>query len=128
MTAYLRPALVLLGVFSLADGRWPIRSPSPASRRPCFPGQANGSPVVRDGAVIGSALIGQSFASERYFHGRPSATVGGRSAGCVQDRRQPLQRRQLDRLQSRAEFGRAEGGDQPTASRRSAAGRSRPIW
>jgi potassium-transporting ATPase KdpC subunit len=51
-----------------------------------FREQADGSPIVRDGHVVGSKLLGQSFSDPRYFWGRPSATGpqpnnGGASSG-----------------------------------------------
>lgn len=74
MSAYLRPAFVLLGILGLVTGvAYPLAVTGVAQA--VFPGKANGSPIVRDGVVVGSSLIGQSFSAERYFHGRPSATV-----------------------------------------------------
>jgi potassium-transporting ATPase KdpC subunit len=72
MLAHLRPATVMLLAFTALTGvAYPLAVTAIAQvlMRP----QANGSMIVRAGTVAGSALIGQSFASERYFHGRPSA-------------------------------------------------------
>jgi potassium-transporting ATPase KdpC subunit len=74
MLKELRPALVLIVLFTLLTGLvYPFVVTGLA--QVMFPHQANGSLVSKDGAVVGSELIGQAFASDRYFQGRPSATV-----------------------------------------------------
>jgi K+-transporting ATPase ATPase C chain len=73
MLAQIRPALVLLVLMTLLTGivyPFAIEGVSQA----LFPHQANGSLIVKDGKVVGSDVIGQSFTSAKYFHGRPSAT------------------------------------------------------
>jgi K+-transporting ATPase ATPase C chain len=73
MFAQLRPAIVLMLLLTALLGlAYPYAITGIA--QVAFPDQANGSLLTReDGSVIGSSLIGQNFASERYFHGRPSA-------------------------------------------------------
>lgn len=74
MTSLLRPAVVLLALFTALTGiAYPLAVTGIA--QVAFPGAANGSQVSVGGQVVGSALVGQSFTSERYFHGRPSATT-----------------------------------------------------
>jgi K+-transporting ATPase ATPase C chain len=73
MAAYLRPALVSLIFFTLITGvAYPLVVTGIA--QVIFPYKANGSLIVKDGKVVGSALIGQVFDEPKYFWGRPSAT------------------------------------------------------
>ncbi|WP_270937212.1 potassium-transporting ATPase subunit C, partial [Falsiroseomonas oryzae] len=74
MTAILRPAIAVVVLFTLLLGlAVPLAFTGLAGV--VFPTQAGGSLVERDGRVIGSALLGQNFTSDRYVHPRPSATV-----------------------------------------------------
>jgi len=104
----LRPAAVMLGLFSLLTGlAYPLLVTGIAQL--AFPGRANGSLIAVGGKTVGSRLIGQPFTDPQYFWGRPSATTpfpcnaqnsGGSNLGPLNPDLQKAVRTRIDALRA----------------------------
>ena len=117
MLQEVRPAIVFIVALTLITGLvYPLAMTGVAGV--VFPYQAQGSLIEKDGKVIGSALIGQEFTSDGYFHGRPSATLGPDPNDPSKTVVGALQRCELDGLQSRPD---QQGADRPCHGRRAEA-------
>ena len=102
MLSTLRPALVLFVLLSIVTG---LLYPGAVTLigRALFSHQAAGSLIERDGKVIGSELIGQSFSDPRYFWSRPSATapMPNNAAASVGSNQGPLNPALADAVKAR---------------------------
>ncbi len=104
----LRPAIVLFALLTLLVGvLYPLAVTGIGKL--AFNDQASGSLIVRDGAVVGSRLIGQAFTSPRYFWSRPSATgpMPNNGAGSSGSNLGPTNPALLDAVKGRVEALRA---------------------
>ena len=106
----LRPAILMVLVFTLICGvAYPLLST--VIGQTAFGNKANGSLIRRDGVVVGSKLIGQSFIAPQYFHSRPSAAGSGYDGSASSGSNLgPLSPDLLAAVQQRAVAYRAENG------------------
>ena len=108
MTHILRPAFTLLVLLTLVTGlAYPLSMTGIAQA--LMPGNARGSLIKKNGQVIGSALIGQAFASDGYFWPRPSATAeapynaaasSGTNLGPTSQKLKDMVKAEVDRLRA----------------------------
>jgi potassium-transporting ATPase KdpC subunit len=107
MASLLRPALSLFIVMSVITGLlYPLMTTGIA--RAMFPAQAAGNLIERDGKVIGSTLIGQSFSDPGHFWSRPSATSPAYNAAASSGSNQgPMNPALVDAVKARIEALRA---------------------
>lgn len=108
MTQIIRPTITLVVLFTLILGLgYPLAMTGIAQL--AFASRADGSPILVDGKIVGSELIGQMFASDRYFWPRPSATADqpynagastGTNLGPTSDKLKGMIKTEIDRIKA----------------------------